>query len=170
MEQTAAIGKVINTHGVKGGLKVQPLSDFPERVKKLTRVFVEKDNASTPYKVADGFVNGRFWVVHLEGVNDMSAARRLVGALLTIPLSERMTLRKDEFYLDQILGLAVYTADGALLGRVRDILQTGSNDVYVVRGDGEGARDVLIPALKAIVQNIDLDNGRLEVDLPEGLL
>ena len=167
MEQTAAIGKIINTHGIRGGLKVQLLSDFPERVKLLKRVFIEKDGYSNPYRVLEAKIHGRFWLLRLEGIEDIDAAKQQVGALITIPLSERVKLPPDTYYLDQIMGLDVFTGDGEYLGQVKDIIQTGSNDVYVVAAGKEP--EILIPALKAVVKTIDLEAGRMEVDLPEGL-
>ena len=169
MEQTAAIGKVINTHGVKGALKVMPLSDFPERLKTLDRVFVEKEGLSTPRKVDEAIVHGRFWIVRLEGIATYEEARALVGSVLAILLSERMELPEGSYYLDQIIGLNVYTVSGDYLGSVRDVLQTGGNDVYIVSDKDKGT-EVLIPALKAIVLAIDLEGRKMEVDPPEGLL
>jgi len=167
--ELAAIGKVINTHGVKGGLKVLPLSDFPERLKVLSHVFLEQGVSVKEHKVIDAFVHGRFWVVFLRGIDSCDSAERLIGSLISIPLSERMPLPKDFYYLDQIIGLEVYTVNSVYLGRVQEVLQTGSNDVYVVRDEKEGRREALIPALKTVVQ-IDLRLGRMVVDPPEGLL
>jgi 16S rRNA processing protein RimM len=169
LEHTAAIGKVINTHGVKGALKVMPLSDFPERLKTLDRVFVEKEGLSTPRKVDEAFVHGRFWIVRLEGIATYEEARTLVGSVLTILLSERMELPEGSYYLDQIIGLEVYTVGGDYLGFIRDVLQTGGNDVYIVSDKDKGT-EVLIPALKTVVVAIDLEGRKMEVDPPEGLL
>ncbi|NLN06288.1 MAG: 16S rRNA processing protein RimM [Firmicutes bacterium] len=169
MEQTAAIGKVVTTFGVKGALKVMLLSDFPERIKMLKQVFVEKSGRAVRYNVQNAFIHGRFWVVHLEGVDSPEAAANLVGSLLTVPLSERVKLPPDTYYLDQIIGLDVFTTAGECLGRVTEILQTGSNDVYVVRPTEKGQKDLLLPALKSVVKKVDLQAGRMEVDLPRGL-
>ncbi|HZK23935.1 MAG TPA: ribosome maturation factor RimM [Oscillospiraceae bacterium] len=164
----ATIGRVVNTHGVKGGLKILPLSDFLERVKSLKRVFMEHGERVSAYQVEDAFVHGRFWVVFLQDVEDMDSAERFKGALLKIPLTERVELPAGSYYLDQIIGLTVFTLAGLELGQVSDVLQTGSNDVYVVR-QSEGP-EILIPALKTVVKKIDLQHARLEVDLPEGLM
>lgn len=169
MAELAAVGKVINTHGVKGGLKVLPLSDFPERLKALSRVFLEQGTNVTEHEVIDAFVHGRFWVVFLRGIDACDSAERLIGSLISIPLSERMPLPIDVYYLDQIIGLEVYTVNSVYLGRVREVLQTGSNDVYVVKNEKVGKGEILIPALKSVVQ-IDLLLGRMVVDPPEGLL
>lgn len=168
MEDRAAVGKVINTHGVRGGLKVQPLSDIPGRAGKLKRVYVEKEGRSAEHHVVEAFTHGRFWIIRLEKVRTMDEAEGLVGSLITIPLSERMELPGDTYYLDQIIGLDVYLTDGTYLGRVTDVLQTGSNDVYVVKA--ENGREALIPALKSVIVGVDTTAGRMEVDPPEGLL
>lgn len=170
MEQTAAIGKVINTHGVKGGLKVLVLSDYPERVKQLERVFLEKDGKSSSYNVEEAFINGQFWVIYLSEITEIDAAQKLIGSLITIPLAERIKLPQDTYYLDQIIGLLVLTADGRALGTIHDVLQTGSNDVYVVRPADSESPDILIPALKSVVKSINMEEGHLEVELPEGLI
>lgn len=168
MAELAAIGKVINTHGVKGGLKVLPLSDFPKRLKTLSYVFLEQGASVKEYEVTGSFVHGRFWVLFLRGIDVLDSAERLIGSLISIPLSERMPLPKDFYYLDQIIGLEVYTVNSVYLGRVLEVLQTGSNDVYVVKDEKEGRRETLIPALKTVVK-IDLHLGRMVVDPPEGL-
>ncbi|MBS4030972.1 MAG: 16S rRNA processing protein RimM [Clostridiales bacterium] len=172
MDQMATIGKVINTHGIRGGLKVLPFSDFPDRVKDLRRLFVQIKGQRTPYPVVDAFVNGRYWVVFLNGVSTVEAAEELIGSLLEIPLSERVTLPENAFYLDEIIGLKVFTVDGDYLGPIKDVLQTGANDVYVIEREGNESQntDILIPALKSVVLNIDIKNERMDVQLPDGLL
>lgn len=136
----------------------------------LTRVFVEKDGNSTAHKVVDAFIHGRSWVVFLEGIDTCDKAEGLAGAVLAIPSSERMALPEDSYYLDELIGLDVHTLDGLYLGIIKEVMQTGSNDVYVVRNDSDGGRETLIPALKAVVKRIDMDARRVEIDPPEGLL
>ncbi|MBS3948063.1 MAG: 16S rRNA processing protein RimM [Dethiobacter sp.] len=173
MTEMAVIGRVIRAQGVDGALKVQPYSDYPERIKTLTRVFLEKNAVMKPYLVTEAFIHGRFWVFTLEGIVTAEEAESLKGALVKIPLSERVPLPEDTYYLDEIIGLGVYTVSGQLLGCVSDVLKTGSNDVYVVsRSDQTTGKkqDLLIPALKTVVVRLEPALKRMEVDLPEGLL
>ncbi|MBT9172981.1 MAG: Ribosome maturation factor RimM [Syntrophomonadaceae bacterium] len=172
MTEMAVIGKIVKPHGIHGELKVRPYSDFPERVRSLTRVFLETGGTDKAYQVRDAFVHGRFWVLSLVGVSTPEAAGQLKGVLLKIPLSERVPLPEGTYYLDELIGLQVYTVTGMLLGTVSEILQTGSNDVYVVdRADSaQGAGQLLIPALKAVVVKLEPALKRMEVVLPEGLL
>lgn len=168
----AVIGKIIKAHGVRGELKVHPYSDFPERVRSLTRVFLESGGTDKPYQVLSAFVHGRFWVLSLEGVTNPDEAEPLRGTLVKIPLAERVPLPEGTYYLDELIGMEVYTAEGLYLGRLSEVLQTGSNDVYVVNGEdtGKGPRQILIPALKSVVVYLDPVRKRMEIIPPEGLL
>jgi len=171
--EMAVIGRVIRAQGLHGTLKVQPYSDYPERIKTLTRVFLEKDAVMKPYPVTDAFIHGRFWVFALEGIVTADDAELLKGALVKIPLSERVPLPEGTYYLDEIIGLEVYTVSGQLLGCVSDVLKTGSNDVYVVsrpQQPTEKKQDLLIPALKTVVVRLEPALKRMEVELPEGLM
>lgn len=172
MTEMAVIGKIIKAHGVRGELKAYPYSDFPERVSSLSRVFLERGGTDRAYQVQHAFVHGRFWVFSLEGVTNPDEAELLRGALVKIPLAERVPLPEGAYYLDELIGLEVYTVEGRLLGRLSEVLQTGSNDVYVVDkgAPGKGSSQVLLPALKTVVVHIDTVRKRMEVALPEGLL
>jgi len=170
--EMAVIGKIIRPHGVHGELKVRPYTDFPERVRSLTRVFLDSGGSDKEYRVLNAFILGRFWVISLEGVVNPDQAGLLRDALVKIPLAERMPLPEGSYYLDELIGLQVYTVEGQLLGHLVEVLQTGSNDVYVVRREDKGKRpeQVLVPALKTVVVHLDLARKRMEVALPEGLL
>lgn len=172
-EGMATIGKVIKTHGVRGGLKVYPYSDFPERVSELKRVFLQQGQEVTEHQVEDAFVHGRFWVLSLKDVESADSAAGLRGALVKIPLSERVPLPEGSYYLDEIVGLEVYDETMGHLGRVTDVLQYTANDVYVVNtipAGGEKPVELLIPALKSVVREIDTVNKKMTVKLPDGLL
>lgn len=172
LEGMATIGKVLKTHGVKGGLKVYPYSDFPERVHELERVYLESGQELLEHRVKSSFVHGRFWVLFLEGVETANDAAKLAGALVKIPLAERVPLPEGSYYLDEIVGLEVFDETLGHLGHVVDVLKYAANDVYVVRKGEEGGKqaEVLIPALKSVVREIDTVNRRMTVKLPDGLL
>ena len=107
-----------------------------------------------------------FALVKLDGVQTREEAAGLKGAMLEVPLEEAPALTADTYYHFQILDMEVWTAQGEYMGSIQDILTTGSNDVYVAR---DGDREVLIPALGDVVVDVDTENGRMTVDLPEGL-
>lgn len=116
--------------------------------------------------------HSRHVLLALEGVTDRDQAESLVGCDLLIPKSSLPEPEEDTYYWFDLIGLSVYTTDGRYLGRLDSILPTGSNDVYVVRPDADGAPDsseVLIPAIASVVQEIDLQRNLMRVVLPEGL-
>ncbi len=157
------IGQVVGSWGVRGEAKVSIITDFPERFSLLKRVYLGEEH--TPYRVQHARLHKQWALIKFVGVDRPADARALAGQYISIPSSEAMPLAEGEYYEHQILGLAVWTNEGEYLGRIKEILFTGSNDVYVVRGDTE----LLIPALKDVVLQVDLDQGRMVVHLLEGL-
>jgi 16S rRNA processing protein RimM len=140
------VGKIVAPWGVRGEVKVAIETDFPERFKRLKRVYLGEKATSC---------------------DDRNAAEKLRGHLVQIPIEEAMPLDEDEYYVYQIVGLDVWTAEGEHLGRVSEVLFTGANDVYVVQGD---KGEILIPAVEDVVLEVDLTGGRLTVELVEGLI
>jgi len=153
----------LGPHGLRGEVRVQILTDFPERFGLLKTVYVGEDHS--PMVVEDQRVLGGRAVLKLEGIDHLPEAEELRGLLIHIPVGEAMALEEDQYYVHQIVGLEVWTREGEYLGRVAEVLETGSNDVYVVR-DGE---EILIPALSDVILDVDLEKGRVEVQLMKGL-
>lgn len=163
-----AVGEIIGTHGNRGEVKIAALTDTSERWLELVRVFVVDEHgqrALFPEQVR--FFKGLV-LVQFRGIDDLSAAEALRGMFLWLPEAERPPLPPDRFYCDQIIGLQAETLTGRGLGMVAQILFTGANDVYVLRGGPVG--DILLPALKSVVRDVDLEAGRIRVELPPGLV
>ena len=151
--------------GQQGDLRVKPLGGSPQRFRDLKRVFVGEDHI--PADVLHRRGGGPGVVLRLSTVKTRDEARALFQTYLYVPEAEAARPPKGEYFVHQIVGLRVITAEGESLGTVREVLHTGSNDVYVVR---DGSREVLVPALKDVITRIDLDAGTMEVALPPGLL
>lgn len=158
-----AVGRVERPWGLRGHLKVLPLTDFPERFAPGARVFL---NGQARTVVSARWQKGRVYL-EIHGVSDEAAADALRGLLLEVPEAERAPLAADEFYLDEIEGCRVYDRDGDLLGTVREVLRPGANDVYVVARPGQ--RDLLLPAIHEVIVEVDVERRRLVVELLEGL-
>jgi 16S rRNA processing protein RimM len=158
-----AIGRVVGPWGLKGDLKVVSLTDFPERFTPGRSLYVE----GVPHTVERcRWHKGRAYV-KLCGIDSATAAEALRQRLLEVPEAELKPLKQGEYYQFQIVGLRVRSSEGQTLGRVTEIVSTGSNDVFVVQGEGG---ELLIPAVDDVVKAIDLEEGWIEVELVEGLL
>lgn len=172
--QMTVIGKIISPFGIKGEVKVYPYSDFLERCYLLKKVKLEGESYCGFREVKKAYVHKKLWVFHFEGCDSRDDARALFGLLVKIFSSERVPLHQGEYYFDQIIGLKACTIEGKRLGYVKEIIRS-SNDVYVISnqevegGTGKG-KDILIPALKTIVKEINLDKGYLLIDPLPGLL
>ncbi|UMZ73336.1 Ribosome maturation factor RimM [Natranaerofaba carboxydovora] len=162
-----SVGKIIGFHGVKGEVKVLPLTDNPDRFSELDRVFLNGDDVSYVAHIQNAFWHKNNIVVKFKEYNSRDEVTSLKDYLINILKEERPKLGEGEYYYDEIIGLKVYDIDENYLGEIAEIKETGSNDVYIVRDED---REFLLPALKQIVNNIDLDNGRMEVSLMEGLI
>ncbi len=166
-QEWATIGKVVALFGVHGELKVRLLTDIPNRFAELDAVYASTDHKRysiegvRPYK-------GEMVVLKLEGIDTANAAETLRNVDLQIPLSDLAKLPPDSYYQHDILGLSVSTLAGQSLGTIVDILVTGSNDVYVIKT--ASGRQVLIPAVKQVIKQIDLLRHTMHIDPLPGLL
>ena len=158
-----AVGEVLSTHGVSGGVRARVLSDVAHRFDPGQKIHI----LGIPYRIAKSSSGPSDRVfLQLHGLGTVEAARALVGQLITVPPEAVPQLPDGEYFHFQLLGLKVLTQEGEDLGRISDILETGSNDVYVVGGPGG---EVLVPALADVIMSVDLDQSIMVVSLPDGL-
>ena len=163
----ATIGQVVALFGVRGEMKVRLLTDVPERFQHLETVYLGPEHRQYTIKRVRPH-KGEMIVLKLSGIDDANAAEPLRQQSLQIPLSQLAELPAGSYYQHDILGLNVCTLDRRVLGTIVDIIETGSNDVYVVKGsDG---KQVLIPAIQAVVKQIDLARQIMSIDPLPGLL
>ncbi|PKM96101.1 MAG: 16S rRNA processing protein RimM [Firmicutes bacterium HGW-Firmicutes-1] len=169
MEEFLYVGRVANTHGVQGAIKVIPTTDDPKRFELLKKIYIEDIKGNTAvYTIKSVKYLTKFVVLDLNEVADMNAAMLLKQGIVKIPRDEAMPLEQGEFYISDLIGIDVYDDSGKLLGPLKDIIFTGSNDVYVV---DNGTRDgLLLPAIKQCIQSIDITNHKMIVTILEGLL
>jgi 16S rRNA processing protein RimM len=159
-----AIGRVARPFGVRGELRVSLLTEHPEELGRLRTVYLGPDNE--PWTVEELRLHKGAALVKLAGCDDRSEAEPLRGLLVQIPKEDAVPLNEDEFYEYQIVGMTVVEEDLTPLGKVREIIATGANDVYVVVGpDGE----LLLPAIASVILEIDLEADQMVVRMMEGL-
>jgi 16S rRNA processing protein RimM len=163
--QWIVVGRVSRAHGVRGEVAVQSLSQIPTRFEPGSRVFAGED-ADRPLTVAHSRPHGGRVLVRFKEVPHRDAAEALRGALLFVPASSMPSLDDGEYWTHEVVGCEVFTDEGRSLGRIREIIQTQANDVWVTDGaDGE----TLIPALKDVVESVDLAARRVVVREVSGL-
>ncbi|NLT95754.1 MAG: 16S rRNA processing protein RimM [Clostridia bacterium] len=160
------VGQILTTYGHKGEVKIFPLTDNPERFKKLKYVFLQLPDGMKKVHIEKVRVHNNLVFIKFTEVPDMTAAEKLRGLYITIEEEQLVDLPEDHYFLFQIIGLDVYEND-LYLGKITDVVQTGSNDVYIVKNN---QKEILIPALKSIIKVIDLKEKKMSVSLPEGLL
>jgi len=158
------IGRVLGPVGVSGEVRGQILTDFPDRFLQLQTVHLG-DNLR-PYHVQSARLEPNTVLLKLAGIDDAVTGRALADQDIQIPIDQAVELPPDTYYWHEIVGLEVWTTTGRRLGTVSEVLRTGSNDVYVV---GQGAHEMLIPAIAEVVCSIDLPNHRMTINLIPGL-
>lgn len=172
------IGEIVNVHGVKGALKVRPLTDHPIRFTKLdeVQVVLPKNSPngvelSYSYKVISAVISGEFVLLRLYGIQDRNQAELYRGAMLEIPREKTIDLPADTYFIGDLIGCTVIeeTDDGTELplGKVTDVFRTGSNDVYQVENDAH--QELLLPAIAQVIREVDVEKGMIRVRLLPGL-
>jgi len=167
-EQYITIGEIVNTQGVRGEVRIIPATDFPERFKRIRKIVVMLNGQRQEFTIERAWEHKQFIILKFTEIPDMNAAAKLKGGLLQITRQDLAALPEGSYYIFEIVGLKVIDTEGRELGQVTEVLQTGANDVYVVKRS-EG-KDILIPALKSVVKDIDIPAGIMGVQLPEGLI
>lgn len=153
MEQLLTVGKIINTHGIKGEIKVQSVTDDLERFKKLKKAYIDNSEITiTNCKLQPGKV-----ILKIEGIDKIEDAVRLKNKYIRIRREDAIELPEDSYFESDIIGCHVYNENGEELGTIDDIIYTGSNDVYWIKGE----KELLIPAIKSIVLNIDVESKKV---------
>ena len=155
------VGRVGAAHGIRGELRIIPLTDFPERFTALREVMVGDELLH----IESVKPQGKNFLMRFREYTVREDAQKLTGRLLTVARAEAAPLDEGEYYVFDIVGLTVYDEEGRVLGTVENVLRTGSNDVYAVLT--EDGRELLIPALHAVVREIDVPGGRMTVRFPQ---
>lgn len=164
VEQYLEIGKVTNTHGVMGEVRVQPWADSPDFLCQFKTLYVDSNHI--PYKVQHARPHKNMVIVKFEGVTDVPGALALRNAVLYIDRKD-VKLPEGSFFLADLMGLEVRDAQsGQVMGKIADVLTLPANNVYVVRG---GEREILVPAVPDFVIETNVEEGFIRVNMIEGL-
>ena len=162
-----AIGRVVRAHGLRGEVSVAVLTEFPERFATTKQVYLGNEFEATPYQLESFRWHKKNVLLTLAGVSNRTQAEQLQGQFVQVSVEEAVPLPAGTYYLYELIGLQVITSTGEQLGVVTEILETGANDVYVVK---QNNREILLPAIADVVKTIDLDQGQIIVELIDGLM
>lgn len=167
------VGKLVNTHGIRGDVKVLPQTDFAERRfapgSKLMLVN-EQNGDHMQVKITSSRLQKNVYVVKLEGFNNINDIEKYKGWALKISEAEQGKLDEGEYYYHEIIGCRVVTEEGEELGEITEILSPGANDVWVVKGSGPKRKEILLPVIDEVVLDIRPADKLVTVRLMEGLI
>ena len=164
--QYVSVGYIRRAHGIAGYVHVESLTDNPTRFETLTEVLVEIGDERTLYHLERCSAASKGWLVKFKGVDDRSDAEKLKSGYLLVEAEKLPELEEGRYYLFDLIGMNVYTTSGELLGEITDVLQYPANDIYIVEGENG---KLLLPAIRDVVKNIDVQSKRMEVELLSGL-
>lgn len=159
------IGEVVKPHGVQGEIKVYPITENPQRFKKLKKVILEHHGRTQAFNIVKARVQPDGVYLTLEGIVTREAAEKLRGFNVKIDRADVPPLKEGWYYFE-LEGMRVFDGE-VYLGILTQVLETGANDVYLVKGE---RGEVCIPALKTVVKKVDVPGRRMDVELPPGLL
>jgi 16S rRNA processing protein RimM len=160
------IGEIVKTRGLHGCLKVLCYVETKNTFSKLKFVYIEKSSGQKDRFVLRKIdVSGKILFLELEGISSVESAQALVGCKVFLPEDMLDELPEGEYYWRDIIGLDVYTEEGKWIGKIESVFPTGSNDVYVCKGE----REILLPAIAEVIRNIDVNRRVMTVRLLEGL-
>lgn len=162
-----AVGKIVNTHGIHGEMKVIPLTSDITRFDYLKIVWVENNGRLTEHFVKKVRYHKNFVLLTLSGIDTLEKASEYKNCYIKVNREYARPLEEDEYFIADLIDCDVYENE-VLLGKVTDVLQTAGNDVYIVSGEKYG--EILIPAIVSVVIDVDIDRKRISVKLPEGLV
>lgn len=168
MEKYLEIGQIVNTFGIKGQVKVVPFTDDITRFDELKEIYVEKKNELKLFQIEQVNYKKNMVILKLKGIETVEEAEKLRNCYLKIDRKDAKKLPKDTYFIVDLLGLDVYTDEGKLLGKVDDIYNAGSSDIYVVKD--ELGKQILLPAIKDVLKEVDLENKKIIVHLIKGLV
>jgi len=168
MEQYLQVGVISSTHGIRGEVKVFPTTDDPTRFKQLKSVLMDTGNAHVELKIQGVKFFKKFVILKFQGIDNINEVEQYKGAPLLIERKDALPLQEDEYFIADMIGMKVFTEDAKEFGILKEVLETGANDVYVITSIDHG--EVLLPAIHKCVHSIDVEARKMVISLMEGLL
>lgn len=168
MEELLQVGVVTQTHGIRGEVKVFPTTDDAGRFRDLKKVFLDTGREKLPLEIQGVKFFKQFVIVKFKGLDTINEVERFRRCPLLVPREDAVPLEEDEYYIADMIGMRVETEDGKAFGTLKDVMETGANDVYVIDSISHG--EVLVPAIKECIRKVDVAEGKMTVHLMDGLV
>ena len=168
MEQLLQVGVITQTHGVHGEVKVFPTTDDPERFLDLEYVFLDTGREKKKLTIQSVKFFKQFVILKFKGINNINDIEKYKRCPLLVDRENAVELEEDEYFIADMIGMNVFTEDGEIFGTLKDVIETGANDVYIINSKNHG--EVLIPAIKECILDVNVKEGKMLVHLMEGLV
>ncbi len=167
MEQFLQVGVITSTHGIRGEVKVFPTTDDPARFKKLKKVILDMGKRQIEMEIQSVRFFKQFVIVKFKGIDNINDVEQYKGGALLVNREDAVRLEENEYYIADLIGMDVFTQEGHF-GVVKDVMETGANEVYIIDSDAHG--EVLVPAIRQCIEEVDVENGKMQIRLLEGLI
>ena len=167
MEQFLQVGVISSTHGIRGEVKVFPTTDEPARFKKLKKVLLDTGKERLELEIQSVKFFKQFVIVKFRGIDNINDIEKYKGKSLMVPREDAVQLEEDEYYIADLIGMEVYT-DGGRFGTLKDVMETGANEVYIIDSDEHG--EVLVPAIQDCILDVDVEKQTMKIRLMDGLI
>ena len=168
MEDLLQAGVITTTHGIRGEVKVFPTTDDVHRFEDLDSVLLDTGREYMELEIENVKYFKQYAILKFKGIDNINDIEKYKGRSLYVTREQAIPLEEDEYYIADLIGLDIYLENGEKFGVLKDVMETGANDVYIV--ETEEGKEVLIPAIHECVLDIDVEENRMEIHLMDGLL
>lgn len=168
MKDRLQVGVISSTHGIRGEVKVFPTTDDANRFKKLKKVTLDTGKEQLDLEIQGVKFFKQFVIVKFKGIDHINDIEKYKGMSLYVDRQDAVKLQKDEYFIADLIEMQVFTEDGGEFGTLIDVLETGANEVYVIQSKEHG--EVLVPAIKQCILNIDVEARKMTIHLLDGLI
>lgn len=168
MEKQLQVGVISSTHGVRGEVKVFPTTDDVTRFRQLKKVYLDTGREMLPLEIQNVKFFKQFAILKFKGIDNINDIEKYRGKSLMIDREDAVDLDEDEYFIADMIGMKVCTEDGSEFGTLKDVMETGANDVYIIDSLEHG--EVLIPAIRECILDVDMDEECMTIHLMEGLV
>jgi len=168
METLLQVGVISSTHGVRGEVKVFPTTDDAKRFKKLKQVILDTGREHRVLEIEQVKFFKQLVILKFKGIDNINDIEKYKGKSLLVDRKNAVKLQKNEYFIADMIGLSVFTEDGEFFGELKDVMETGANDVYVIQSEQHG--EVLVPAIKQCILEVDVEQRKMVIHLMKGLV